>query len=306
MDPAQADRSKTYIIVVEQALLNNYNIMAAAIPLRAGERKVVIVGAGFLGRCWSYASLCLVLDEHFTWPGSHIARALSQNPSNRIQLTSRNPTKLRDQLLSDDISVNKPRAKSLLPTIHSHSLLPPVTADITDLNSLKAAFTDATVVISLVGLLSGTREQFDKVQWKGVQNVVDAIKEVNARKGGGSGIKKIVHVSAIGANEDSGIDYFRTKGLGEKVLFEAFQTNDIQSPSPHVTVIRPSLVFGPDDSFFNVRPLFHILLLCDLHTDKVMACSDLRLWPSSCHFYQCLVGEAHDSNRFMLVIWLQP
>lgn len=121
-------------------------------------------------------------------------------------------------------------------------MLPPVQLDITKPETLLPAFQDAKVVVSLVGLLAGTSDEFDKVQWKGAENVARAAKAINA---------KLVHISAIGANANSNIPYMRTKGLAENAVFHF---------CPDATVIRPSLVFGPDDDFFNVVPL-HIQLL---------------------------------------------
>jgi len=112
-------------------------------------------------------------------------------------------------------------------------LLPPVQLDITKPETLLPAFQDAKVIVSLVGLLAGTPDEFDKVQWKGAENVARAAKAINA---------KLVHISAIGANANSNIPYMRTKGLAEKAVFQF---------CPDATVIRPSLVFGPDDDFFN-------------------------------------------------------
>ncbi|KAF8641208.1 hypothetical protein AX17_000842 [Amanita inopinata Kibby_2008] len=164
--------------------------------------KVVLCGAGFLGK--------------------NIARTIVEGASNgaplRVQISSRHPEKVHS-LLSQFIPPSR--------------LLPPISLDVTRPETLLPAFEDARVVISLVGLLSGTAEQFNKIQWKGAENVARAAKQVGA---------KLVHISAIGANPDSGIPYMRTKGLGEQAVFNW---------CPDATIIRPSLVFGPDDDFFN-------------------------------------------------------
>lgn len=57
---------------------------------------------------------------------------------------------------------------------------------------------------------------------------------------------KLIHFSAIGADVASSIPYARTKALAEKSVFEI---------CPDATIIRPSLVFGPGDGFFNVREI---------------------------------------------------
>lgn len=100
--------------------------------------------------------------------------------------------------------------------------------------------------MSLVGILQGTPEQFDKIQWHGAENVALAAKSVGA---------KLIHISAIGANKDSDIPYARTKALGEAAVFSACK---------NATIIRPSIVFGPGDGFFAVCLIsfswWHLLL----------------------------------------------
>jgi uncharacterized protein YbjT (DUF2867 family) len=89
-------------------------------------------------------------------------------------------------------------------------------------------------VISLVGLMYGSPEDFDRIQHRGAQNVARAAQEVGA---------KLIHFSAIGADARSDIPYFRTKALGE---------NAVVTENPKSTIVRPSLVFGPGDMLFSV------------------------------------------------------
>lgn len=113
-------------------------------------------------------------------------------------------------------------------------LLPPVTLDITKPNTLTDAFKGANVVVSLVGIMEGTPKQFEEIQWKGAENVATAAQNIGA---------KLIHFSAIGANPESNIPYVRTKGLADNSLLRL---------CPDATILRPSLVFGPEDDFFNV------------------------------------------------------
>jgi len=164
--------------------------------------KVVICGAGFLG--------------------SNIAKALTigtseSNIFHRVQISSRSPQRTYDELK---------------PLINPEQLLPPVAADVTNPDSLKKAFEDADVIVSLVGVMHGSVEDFIRIQWKGAENVAKAAKSAGAR---------LVHFSAIGADPHSSIPYARTKALGESAVFEVY---------PAATIIRPSLVFGPGDGFF--------------------------------------------------------
>lgn len=194
--------------------------------------------------------------------GAHITRALAQNPLNRIQLTSRDPALLYERLLSEATASQADSSRTTSrPPLSQFSFLPPQVADVTDTKSLVRAFHGASVVVNLVGVLYGDREKFEALQWRGVQNIVKAVKEVNAapqetdvtgmprgpKKAPGP-IVKVIHFSAIGADPASPLDYWRTKGLAEKELFEAFTGNE----GPSVTVIRPSLVFGEGDGFFKV------------------------------------------------------
>ena len=107
-------------------------------------------------------------------------------------------------------------------------------ADITRPSTLAHAFQGASCVVSLVGILLGNKNKFEDIQWKGAENVARAAKEASA---------KLVHVSAIGADEGSGIEYYRTKGLGERA---------VRDVCPDAVILRPSLVFGPGDGFFAV------------------------------------------------------
>ncbi|KAF8632993.1 hypothetical protein AX15_001590 [Amanita polypyramis BW_CC] len=164
--------------------------------------KVVVCGAGFLGRNIAHA----------------IARATSDSIPRLIQVSSRHPERTHSILLQ---------------SVPPSRLLPPVAVDVTTPETLYPAFQDAQVVVSLVGLLTGTPEDFDRIQWKGAENVARVAKAVGA---------KLIHVSAIGANANSNIPYMRTKGLAEQEVLHL---------CPNATIIRPSLVFGPDDDFFN-------------------------------------------------------
>jgi len=93
---------------------------------------------------------------------------------------------------------------------------------------------DSHVAINLVGILAeGGAQTFDAVQAAGAGAVAKAASAVGAR---------MVHVSAIGADENSPSRYARTKAAGEKAVLSA---------TPTATILRPSVVFGPEDQFTN-------------------------------------------------------
>jgi len=104
-------------------------------------------------------------------------------------------------------------------------------ADITSVESVRNAVKSATAVINLCGVFGRTMH---KVHVDGARNVAEAARDAGSRA--------LVHVSAIGASAHSQSDYGRTKGEGEDVVRQAF---------PSATVIRPSLVFGPEDDLTN-------------------------------------------------------
>jgi uncharacterized protein YbjT (DUF2867 family) len=100
--------------------------------------------------------------------------------------------------------------------------------------SVEAAMRDSDVAINLVGILAeGGAQSFDAVQAKGAETVAKAAAAVGAR---------MVHVSAIGADENSLSSYGRSKAAGEKAVLAAI---------PSATILRPSVVFGPEDQFTN-------------------------------------------------------
>jgi len=104
-------------------------------------------------------------------------------------------------------------------------------ADITNRDSVRNAVKSATAVINLVGVFGRTMHA---VHVEGARNVADESKA--------AGAGSVVHVSAIGASLQSQSAYGRTKGEGEEAIRKAF---------PKATIIRPSLVFGPEDEFTN-------------------------------------------------------
>src|SRR5690348_3093130 len=104
-------------------------------------------------------------------------------------------------------------------------------ADITDLASVRNAVKSATAVVNLCGVFG---RAMTSVHVEGARNVALAARE--------AGAEALVQVSAIGANPNSDSNYGRTKGEGEAAVRKAF---------PTATIVRPSLVFGPEDDLTN-------------------------------------------------------
>ncbi len=104
-------------------------------------------------------------------------------------------------------------------------------ADISNADSVRNAVKSATAVVNLCGAF-GAKMRATHVE--GARNVAEAARD--------AGTKALVHVSAIGADAASESNYGRTKGEGEAAIREVF---------PGATIVRPSLVFGPEDNLTN-------------------------------------------------------
>jgi len=110
-----------------------------------------------------------------------------------------------------------------------------VQANIRNPESVAAALRGASAVVNLVGILAETGAQkFSTVQSAGARAVGEAAKT--------AGIDNVVHISAIGADPKSDSAYGRSKAEGEAAIHAAV---------PSAVILRPSIVFGPEDDFFN-------------------------------------------------------
>ena len=100
---------------------------------------------------------------------------------------------------------------------------------------LRAFVADADTVVNLVGILHERGSQrFDAVHHVGAARLARLARE--------AGVERFIHFSAIGAEPRSTSAYARTKAAGEQAVRDAF---------PTATVLRPSIVIGPEDQFFN-------------------------------------------------------
>jgi uncharacterized protein YbjT (DUF2867 family) len=132
------------------------------------------------------------------------------------------------------VAVRRPELAGHLQPLGRVGQIHAVQANLRYPHSVEAAARGADVAINLVGILfERGRQRFDAVQAAGAESVALAASAFGAR---------MVHVSAIGADENSPSSYARSKGLGEKLVLAA---------TPSATVLRPSIVFGPEDDFFN-------------------------------------------------------
>jgi NADH dehydrogenase len=110
-----------------------------------------------------------------------------------------------------------------------------VQANLRNADSLGRAVDGASAVVISVGVLaSGGRQTFGALHAEGPGLV--------ARAACQAGVKRLIHISAIGADAKSSSHYARTKAQGEAAVLAEF---------PDAIILRPSIVFGPEDGFFN-------------------------------------------------------
>jgi NADH dehydrogenase len=132
------------------------------------------------------------------------------------------------------VAVRRPELAVHLQPLGRVGQIHAVQANLRHPGSVAAAVRDADVVINLVGILfERGRQRFDAVQTAGAEAVAQAAAQYGAR---------LVHMSALGADDNSPSAYARSKAAGEKAVLAA---------APGATVFRPSVMFGPEDDFFN-------------------------------------------------------
>jgi uncharacterized protein YbjT (DUF2867 family) len=144
---------------------------------------------------------------------SHLARA-----GYRIRVVSRNPN-----------------AALALKTAGDPGQISLISGNINRLETITPAVTGAFAVVNLVGILfeKGT-QNFTKLQAEGAENLAKIAKT--------AGVERFIHLSALGVDNAFGSEYARTKLMGEKAVLAAF---------PEATILRPSVIFGAEDNFFN-------------------------------------------------------
>jgi uncharacterized protein YbjT (DUF2867 family) len=132
------------------------------------------------------------------------------------------------------VAVRRPELAGFLQPIGRVGQIHAVQTNIRHAPSVEMAARDAQVLVNLVGILfERGRQRFDAVHTYGAEQVALAASAHGAR---------MIHVSAIGADANSPSAYARSKANAEQLVFAA---------QPSTTIMRPSIVFGPEDDFFN-------------------------------------------------------
>src|SRR5712664_4126856 len=132
------------------------------------------------------------------------------------------------------VAVRRPDLTGHLQPLGCVGQIHAVQANVRNRPSVASAVAGSDVVINLVGILfESGRQRFDLVQAIGAEGVALAAAGHGAR---------MIHISAIGADENAGSAYARAKRQGEKLVLAA---------TPGATIFRPSILFGPNADFFN-------------------------------------------------------
>jgi NADH dehydrogenase len=132
-------------------------------------------------------------------------------------------------------AVRRPDRALFLKPMGGVGQIVPFYAPVTDEAAVARAVAGASVVINLVGILAERRAgDFTRIHAEGAGRV--------ARAARAAGVARLVHLSALGADAASPSRYGQSKAAGEAAVRQAF---------PEATILRPSIVFGPEDQFFN-------------------------------------------------------
>ncbi len=168
------------------------------------------------------------------------------------------------------------RHPELLPAHRSQARVSLVQADVRDAQAVTAAVEDAQAVVNAVGLyLQRGAETFDAIHVQGAATV--------ARLAARAGVRKLIHVSGIGADPASASSYVRARANGERLVRDGFEG---------AAILRPSVLFGPGDAFLNTidaltraAPVFPLFGLGQTRLQPVYV-DDVAV-----AIYRCIAGE---------------
>jgi len=133
------------------------------------------------------------------------------------------------------VAVRRPDEALFLKPAGVVGQITPLAANIRDQESVARAIAGADAVVNLVAILHESgKQRFQALQAEGAARLAEAARSTGARH--------FVQVSAIGADAASNSAYARTKAAGEQAVLRAF---------PQAVILRPSIIFGPEDGFFN-------------------------------------------------------
>jgi len=133
------------------------------------------------------------------------------------------------------VAVRNPNEAMFVKPYGAVGQVEPLFCNIRDDNSVRSVMQGSDAVVNCVGVLDSIgKNTFEAVQAEGAERV--------ARIAAEEGVTNMVHISAIGADVDSRSEYARTKAAGEAGVLKHM---------PNAMILRPSIIFGPEDEFFN-------------------------------------------------------
>jgi NADH dehydrogenase len=133
------------------------------------------------------------------------------------------------------VAVRRPERAVRLESASTSGQIVPTYADMWDETSVAPAVDGADAVINTVGhYVERGKSTFEAIHGQGAMHVAHASAI--------AGVQRLVHISGLGADLASGSPYVRARAMGERLVAEAF---------PDATILRPSVVFGPEDAFIN-------------------------------------------------------
>lgn len=146
-----------------------------------------------------------------------------------VQMLARTGAQIR-------IATRSPASAYFLKPCGDVGQIVPISCDIHDTQSVERAVAGSTHVINLVGILfeRGGKTKFDTIHHLAAQRIAHAAAE--------AGVRQFIHISAIGASKKAEAHYAQSKADGEDAVLRAY---------PSAVILRPSLVFGAEDNFFN-------------------------------------------------------
>jgi uncharacterized protein YbjT (DUF2867 family) len=132
-------------------------------------------------------------------------------------------------------AVRHPERASFLTKERKAGQITPVYADVWDEATVARAVNGADAVINTVGhYVEQGKSTFEAIHGQGAMHVAKASRA--------AGVHRLVHISGLGADPASESPYVRARGIGERLVKDAF---------PGATILRPSVIFGPEDAFFS-------------------------------------------------------
>ncbi len=133
------------------------------------------------------------------------------------------------------VAVRRPNEAMFVKPYGTVGQVEPVFCNIRDDASVRSVMEGARAVVNCVGTFQkGGKNSFDAVQNRGAERIARLATEL--------GVGQLVHISALGAAENSDSLYSQSKAAGERGVLSHF---------PDAVILRPSVIFGPEDGFFN-------------------------------------------------------